>query len=524
MKIIVERLNRISNWQKILLLILLIFSIEIFSFSAFFLPTFALSIFILLNLSFLLLAIKKIEFAIFVIFSELIVSSMGHMFFLDLGGFRLSIRMTFWLILLLVFCFKFIIQFYKSAKDSVYWQRIRDFKFLKVFCLLALFITLALFRGLLLQNSFSSVFNDFNSWLFFILIIPVLAVIDLKKEKTAIYLKNILLASFIYLSLKTLILLGIFSHNLEIASSIYTWLRGTLMAEITVNSFWSRIFMQSQIFSGLAFFLVFVLAQKNIINLNLIGDGKEKVKAFFNKDNLVLMILAGLFLSTLILSFSRSFWLALVIVIFFSLILFWIYFGFKNTLKSAFFLVISFALALFLIYFVSILPISSSDNLSFNKGLSERISQDSKEPALASRWSLLPVLWSEIKTAPILGKGFGFELSYISSDPRVLERNPSGEYKTSAFEWGYLDIWLKMGVFGLFVYFLLLTKIIFTGFKEKLNHSGIFWAFSLALMFLAILNFFTPYLNHPLGIGLIIISTCIIQENEVYLKKNKSNI
>lgn len=501
-----NKIKTLKSWQKISSIILLLFFIEALSFVAFSASVFNIIFFIILNLAFLFLAIFKNELAIFIIFAELIVSSMGYIFFLDLGSFNLSIRITFWLIILIVYLFKFFSQIRKSGRQAPYWQKIENFNFLRVFSFLGFFVILALAHALLSQATLISIFNDFNSWLYFLFLFPVLAVLDFKDQKTLRVFKNIMGAALIYLSLKTLILLAIFSHNLSFAPNIYSWLRGTLMAEVTINSFWSRIFMQSQIFSGLAFFLVFGLSQKF----------SDKLVA---KKNIGLIALAGLFLSTLILSFSRTFWLAFILVIAFSLVLIWFKLGFKKVLRSMLWLTSTLIFSILIIYFVTILPISGSGQFDFNKGLSDRISQDSNEPALASRWSLLPVLWAEIKTAPILGKGFGAELVYISSDPRVLEKNPNGEYRTSAFEWGYLDIWLKIGLLGLFAYFLLLSKIIIRGLKKNFASAGLFWGLSLSLIFLAIINFFTPYLNHPLGISLIIVASCIIQENEVYLKK-----
>ena len=55
-----------------------------------------------------------------------------------------------------------------------------------------------------------------------------------------------------------------------------------------------------------------------------------------------------------------------------------------------------------------------------------------------------------------MGRGFGATVTYQTRDPRILADNGSGEYTTYAFEWGWLDIWLKLGIFGLAAYFLLI--------------------------------------------------------------------
>jgi O-antigen ligase len=178
-------------------------------------------------------------------------------------------------------------------------------------------------------------------------------------------------------------------------------------------------------------------------------------------------------------------------------------------------LLMSVLMAFFIIYFVSIIPYPSKGE--FNADFIERVSGNKDEPALASRWSLLPVLLKEIKKEPFLGQGYGATVTYFSQDPRILQNNPTGEYTTYAFEWGYLDLWLKIGLFGLLVYLVLIFSLI----KRALilgsqKNNFILLGLSTALVFLALTNFFTPYLNHPLGIGILIIGACLIQENRVY--------
>lgn len=497
------------EWKKILILLGIFLGLELLSYFSFFSTNLHLIVFLITALSFLVLSLYKLQYALLAIFAELIIGSMGHLFFLEISNFRLSLRISFWLIILVVFLIKFISQLFKEGKLSPYLQKIKDFKFLKVFLLFSIFLVIALVQGLVNTGSFSSVFKDFNAWLFFLLLFPLVAVFDFRDQKFISSLKVVILAALIWLSLKTLIFLAIFSHSLDIGVDVYPWLRKNLMAEVTISGFWSRIFIQSQIFSAIGFLFTFCL--------RIFKKGK-----FFTKDNLITLLLSALFFSTLILSLSRSFWLAFVVVIFLMLIYFWRFLGFKKVLLSIAWLFASLITSLVLIYLVTILPLSASGNASLNKGLIDRITQDN-EPALASRWSLLPVLWQEIVKAPILGSGFGSKLTYISQDPRVLEVNPSGEYSTSAFEWGYLDMWFKLGLIGLLVYLFLIFKIFIAGFKDAASNNGIFIGISFSILFLAIVHFFTPYLNHPLGISILMLSACIIQENKVYLNTNKNN-
>jgi O-antigen ligase len=83
--------------------------------------------------------------------------------------------------------------------------------------------------------------------------------------------------------------------------------------------------------------------------------------------------------------------------------------------------------------------------------------------------------------------------------------SPDGQFTTYAFEWGYLDILLKIGLAGLVVYLLLIVKIWRSGWS--LGREGDFMPFGLLLGIAALLatNFFSPYLNHPLGIGYLLL-------------------
>ena len=144
--------------------------------------------------------------------------------------------------------------------------------------------------------------------------------------------------------------------------------------------------------------------------------------------------------------------------------------------------------------------------------LSERAGKISGEAGVSSRWNLLPPLLREIKQAPLLGKGFGATVTYKTQDPRVLEQNPSGEYTTYAFEWGYLDIWLKLGLIGLLVYIALLGKIFIEGIKTSYKLLCI--SLLSGLVMIMVTSFFSPYLNHPLGIGYVILTSLILGQKK----------
>jgi O-antigen ligase len=171
--------------------------------------------------------------------------------------------------------------------------------------------------------------------------------------------------------------------------------------------------------------------------------------------------------------------------------------------------VISLALVAFLSYF----PYPARGNFSLVGLLKERAASLG-EAAAKSRWQLLPPLLTEIKKHWLLGAGFGSTITYRSFDPRVLASSPTGLYTTSAFEWGWLDTWLKLGLVGLLIYLALIYKILKRGWwRLKVERRAPYLSLGLnfTLIALVIINFFTPYLNHPLGLGWLMLVAAIFE-------------
>ncbi|MCH8049627.1 hypothetical protein IH979_02855 [Patescibacteria group bacterium] len=111
-------------------------------------------------------------------------------------------------------------------------------------------------------------------------------------------------------------------------------------------------------------------------------------------------------------------------------------------------------------------------------------------------------MMEQIQRSPIIGSGFGTEVTFISDDPRVRAINPSGEWTTYRFEWGYQDIWLKTGVLGLIAFgwyaILIFIAVIFT--MKRHGNAWLSAGLGAGVLALFIINIFTPFLNHPIGI------------------------
>lgn len=150
------------------------------------------------------------------------------------------------------------------------------------------------------------------------------------------------------------------------------------------------------------------------------------------------------------------------------------------------------------------------------------------DSSASSRWAEAGPLWDAVKRNWIMGAGFGKTVTYISNDPRVRTENPSGEYTTTAFEWGYLDIWLKIGLLGLLTYLVIIKKLFSILLKSAQSYmiqgdgeNALMPAtLAFSLLALLIIHIFTPYLNHPLGFGVVILSA--VWADSAYPFKNSS--
>jgi O-antigen ligase len=66
-----------------------------------------------------------------------------------------------------------------------------------------------------------------------------------------------------------------------------------------------------------------------------------------------------------------------------------------------------------------------------------------------------------------------------------------------------LDLWLKTGIVGVGVLGLFLATLFYNLFRSyQKTYDYLPHAFLLLLPSLAVVHFFTPYLNHPLGLSL----------------------
>ncbi|MEA1963296.1 MAG: O-antigen ligase family protein [Patescibacteria group bacterium] len=492
-----------------------IFLVESMSLLGHFYSSIELYAFIILAALFLIFCIIKIEYGLLILLTELFIGSFGRLFVFEFAGKDISIRMAFWLIFLAVWIGR---QIWFSIKKNERLLRVKELKSKKIFYLYALlfvFIAWGLVNAYLNNTSLVNIFFDFNAWAFFVLLLPIYEIFK-NSRKFIDNLFQVFMASIIWLSIKTYVLLFIFSHSIfSLMPDIYTWIRDTRIGELTqIQEGFTRIFFQSHIFVLVG---VFVAAIFLLRYFQEFFENNKKIK----KEFFVYFFLLSFFISVNLISFSRSNWMGLAAALFLFFIIVLRLLKIKKTLYFFGIFLLSGILALFLIIVTVKFPYPDfQTNFKAAKLLTERAKTISGEAGVSSRWSLLPELWGEIKKAPIRGQGFGAEVTYKSSDPRVLKKNPDGFYTTYAFEWGWLDIWLKIGFLGFLAYvvliFIIIYKIIWPIIKIKRFNFDFKNKFKLALAIglaaIAIINFFSPYLNHPLGIGYLLLLSVFLDE------------
>lgn len=435
----------------------------------------------------LIVSLIKLEYGLYILLAELFIGSKGYLFYLDLGGWQISIRIGIFLVVLSVWLYHL---FNRRANQFFNLQN----HFLFFYLALGLFVIIGLANGFA-QHSFNDVFFDFNGWLYFA--VAPLFFSAIASAKVIRHILSTLLAAASYLAIKTLFLLVIFAHQLTLPlAMIYRWVRNSGVGEITfVSGNFYRIFFQSHLFVLIALLIVLAI----ILFIPKIN--------FKRAEKNWLYFLSFLFSTAVISSLSRSFWLGLIGAF---ICLFTIY-VFQDKIR-----IIGLFKIFSIILIVLVLEVGFLNLLTFNftaLPLEERFTDLTQEAAGASRLAQLEPLFSAIKKQPILGAGFGQTLTYQSLDPRIKRLSPEGSYTTYAFEWGYLDIWLKIGLFGLLSYFSLLGKVIYEVkefFKAPLETKVLALSVVCGLIAVIVTSIFSPYLNHPLGIGYLVLTTAIL--------------
>jgi len=443
-----------------------------------------------------IISFKRPTLGLAILLLELLIGSKGYL--LQLWGWPgvFSLR----IVLFSVFCTGWFFNFVSFGDVK---RLLSEFFRRKAWVILFIAVIYGLVLGFASKNEFF--FADANAWGFLLLLFPIL---DLGTRETSKLKSDILPVLFvgpIWLAMKTIGLEYLFSHGFpSVSPQTYLWVRRTGVGEVTLitaNAF--RIFMQSYIYfvPALLIGVAWMFRGKYRISNTEYRKNAPQASAFdirhsiFDIQNLWLVatfVVLGI-------SLSRSIWMGCVAGL---VVLAWFYR--KELFKSWSVIariIVSGVIALVIIFATLAFPLPPVDYASLADLFGSRAS--TADAAAVSRWNLLPVVMDKIKQAPIMGHGFGATLTYETKDPRILAEHPDGMYTTYAFEWGWLEHWVKMGVLGigamLFLIWSLLRRTLALNAPKWLVY-GVF----ASLIGIAVTHVFSPYFNHPLGIGALL--------------------
>lgn len=475
---------------------LLCLAAELLSLLTFYRPQLALPLLLALALGAAVLALTDLRQLFAVAVAEAVIGSHGHLFTAAIGGFSVSIRMILFALVALGWTVH-------AARGC---SRILHFRHAEVtgpLLLLLAAVTLAVMRGLSQGATLGDIFADANGYAF-LLYIPI--GMDLFADRASFaWLMRVAAGALTWLAVKCLLLLYLFSHDYgSLLDDLFTWQRTYRLSEITHLSGGAvRVFAASELFLIPAVFLGVFLA----------WQFRRRAMLWWS----VLMSAAFL------LSLSRSFWLGAAMSAAFMLPVFVrleivplreLGRLFKTALLA---LVLGGLLLAALVLFPAPKRLQDAGAWGVYGG---RI-LDASDAAVSSRWNMLAPLSAAIAKSPVIGSGFGAVITYQSDDPRMHDLYPGGRVTTGAIEWQYLEIWLKLGLFGLLAVIWLWWRIGLFFWKtiktargeDRLLASGLMLSF---LTFVAA-NLFTPYVNHPLGwvyLTLLIVGLHVTGEHE----------
>lgn len=425
---------------------------------------------------------------------EIFVGGHGHLITAEASGFSVGIRMVVFVAVMLAWLVLAIRG--KVELRIVPW---RD----APWALLALAVFMGSITGYF-RNGFGPAFDDMNAYLTVGYLLPILSTVWTPEYKRVML--KAFFASAAWVAASTLVILYAFTH-LPVAGihASYGFLRDSRIAEITILS--GPTWVIDLIPNGPWYFRVFEQGQFSVVAMELVLIAATLFVWRSERLPRSVVGLHALMLAAIIASLSRSFWLGFVgglVALFVACLVDRV--PFREWIRTKAVGVASGILALLALWVLVVLPLPPRPDLT-NSPYYRGEEDETRELAVSSRWNLLGPMMEKIAEEPLWGSGFGTSVTFISDDPRVREINPSGEWTTYRFEWGFHDIWLKMGIPGIAAVVWFLGVCVYAGWrsvKQKREWRWLTLGLMAGIVALYTTHVFSPYLNHPIGIGFML--------------------
>lgn len=424
-------------------------------------------------------AYKRVDVAMYLVFIELFSNPHGALLLVPVGGFEVSMRMAIFLGVMTGWGIGIITKRYQINTSH---------PMVHTYAPLALAIIIGITAGFLSYNPIEA-FKDANAYLYVAYLLPLLSVEWSGKQKHE--LLQILAAGAIWATLISMTILYVFTHFwVALLSAFYELLRDLRIAEVTeLGSGTYRVFVQSQLFTIIFGGLVLAMSPT-----------QDKKRWALGLGAMVVAITA--------LSLSRSFWVGIIpaLIIALGLMIKTYIPSIKQAVTFVGWSALTGLAGILLIAAVTLFPIPSptfgGDHLV--DSLKDRTTQTS-DAGISSRWNLLWPMIDTIFESPVMGSGFGTAVTFTTDDPRARAINPDGTWTTTSMEWGWLELWIKMGILGplafLYIGYEYLKRL--WGYLNT-EQAWIGIGLITALLFVFGTHVFSPYLNHPIGLGVLL--------------------
>ena len=453
----------------------------------------------------LALVFKKPAYGILVLIFELLIGHDGHLFEFSGVSIRLALFMS---VMAVWFGQKFFRKEpLKALKSNLAWP----------FVTLLGFIVFASWHGIFRNGLTTTVFGDIINYFYILLFLPLYEVMNpVRKGKDSninpiknpenkeLWLSNgvknfefkqkllevvggavLALFAFSFFTLFMFASGAVFIHG---PFGFYWWLRQGATAKITLTDF--------------NFFRVVTPAHLLVLPICLIYLSSLLVKKLNARKKYVIALLAGLCSFIILVNFGRAYLLGLIGAFFVLLIGAspgrWLRFG----AILALLLVIEMGL---IVFFCSQFQAGSfrllTERASTLLGPSEELSILNREERLATTRDLL-------SQYPIFGTGLGTTITFF--DPIL------GENKTTYhLDWGWLEIWLELSLFGLAAFLIFLWLTVKQGIiiaRESLHpiSQRLLIGVSSGLIALVIATATGPYLFHGLGMSYLAFCAALV--------------